>query len=388
METMPETYLIRYTRHARSESNAEDNSGVHEADPPLTWPCVEEEWLKENPESGKVRLRRINIDENGEKIYMGRSYIEKYMRPIFEKYEKDGEQSTVFIVSPLARALQTFFITVPYKTLKECKIILEPLIIEQTRWFSDRARSIKDLKDLIEFELKERRDPEPLRLENLCIVWTKLLQRRDEDGNPISQAETEDTETLDKGWHLKEDLWHPDKLLERGAKAVQAIAEECRAADDMEGAKYVSYSVCVFGHGGFVNYMAEEVGDIDTRAETPKLTDWDTGETRSYKIVDCRLGEELDGILLVEPEDLRIARLKGKNKDPQNYTISEQDQRRRELRDWIVNMKYFENKATGKEDKALAELYARADCERRNPKAVFDSQKYLRNLQKGFMRKL
>ena len=68
---------------------------------------------------------------------------------------------------------------------------------------------------------------------------------------------------------------------------------------DSSYGQYVDGQICVFGHGGFVNYMTDQVGATDTRPKVPKLSDWNTGEIRDYKVYDANPGDPAACRLLV-----------------------------------------------------------------------------------------
>jgi hypothetical protein len=350
---MPQAYKLRYVRHALSGSNAEDNSGVHTLDPVLTTNEVEERWFQEG-----------RLSQN--KLGMGRAYVERETKKRFEQYK---DQSTVFIVSPLARALQTFFIAVPEQTLRNAKIVIEPLIMEQTRWFSDRARPIVMIKEIISQELGRRAFSPPLRVEDLNIDWSKMLYNRDEHGSLVGPLEKEAEETLGKPWHLKTGFWHPRNLVERGEKAVRAILEECRKVD--QAGRYTDFTICVFGHGGFVNYMVEEIGNIDVSSRPPKLSDWATGEIREYLIQDDNSSRSPRSGLMAETDESRVARHKKVASTRAGFNGVEEARKRYQLQDFIASMRYYEDHQGSA---SLEALYKRADAEGRNPSSITTSE--------------
>ncbi|KAK6198204.1 CCA tRNA nucleotidyltransferase, mitochondrial [Pestalotiopsis sp. IQ-011] len=294
----PKTYQIRYARHVLSESNASDNSGVNIHDPPITTPEKEDDLIRNN---------KLDPMKHGH----GREYAETKMREYFLRQEKGV---SVFIVSPLARVIQTFLLSAKEDDLRRSLIIIEPLLLEQTRWFSDRARPVKKIRETIEQELQARFHGS-LTFQNLNIDWQRML---------TGENENEENETLDKPWHLKTGEWAPENLIERGKQAVQMILQECKKIEKKQG-QYVDNQVCVFGHGGFVNYMTDQVGATDTRLKVPKLSDWYTGEIRDYKVYDANPGDPSPCRLLVRSEEEPLV---GKGKEVE-------DDKRMELREFV-----------------------------------------------------
>ncbi|ETS83350.1 hypothetical protein PFICI_05226 [Pestalotiopsis fici W106-1] len=295
----PTVYKIRYARHVLSESNAGDNSGVDLHDPVLTTAEREEDWIKD---------KKLEEAKRG----TGRKWAEGKMRGQFLQHEK---KSRVFMVSPLTRAIQTFLLSVTEQELRGSRIIVEPLLIEQTLWFSDRARAVTKIQDMIEHELEYRFNGR-LKMNDLNIIWDRMIP-----------SETKDNERLDRPWHLKTNGWAPENLLERGRLAVQVILQECKNFESYTGRSYTDYDICVFGHGGFVNYMTDKIGTVDVKLKVPRLTDWKTGEVREFKIYDyytcCSL--------MVEEKDLPLT----------SQEAAVVNTKRRDLKDFITNMVHY-----------------------------------------------
>lgn len=300
----PGVYKIRYARHVLSESNAKDNSGVDKHDPVITTPEVEARWLSDG--------NKLDIEKRGH----GRQYAEGTMRMEWSQHEK---KASVFMVSPLTRVIQTFLLSVTEEELRTARIIIEPLLIEQTLWFSDRPRAVVKIQKMIEEELKYR-FKDKLKLEDLNIEWNRML--------PLP-SETKENEKLPKDWHLKINDWAPENLLYRGQRALQAILAECKSFKSPTGQPYTDYDLCVFGHGGFVNCLAEEIGHIDINPTVPKLSAWRTGEIRDYKIYNQ------DPVPLLVREGQQ--KFKGRQKEAEN-------KKRDDLRDHIVKMVTYTDK--------------------------------------------
>ncbi|KAF7523871.1 hypothetical protein G7054_g11608 [Neopestalotiopsis clavispora] len=248
----PDVYKIRYARHVLSESNAKDNSGVDKHDPVITTPEVEADWLDHK-----------KLDKG--KLGYGIQYAEGTMREEWSQHEK---KASVFMVSPLTRVIQTFLLSVTEEELRTARIIIEPLLIEQTLWFSDRPKSVNEIQKTIEENLQYRFEG-TLKLEDLDIKWGKMLESKTKKtGEP-------------QDYYVKTGLWAPERLLDRGQAALRSILAECKKLKP-----YKDYDLCVFGHGGFVNYVTQEIGHIDVTCEPPKLSSWQTGEIRNYEIYD------------------------------------------------------------------------------------------------------
>ncbi|KAI4592825.1 hypothetical protein KJ359_010378 [Pestalotiopsis sp. 9143b] len=293
-------YKIRYARHVLSESNANDNSGVDLHDPVLTTPEREQEWIM----NGKLEESKRGT---------GREWAEGRMR---EQFLQHKNRSSVFLISPLIRAIQTFLLSATEEELRQSRIIIEPRLIEQTRWFSDRPRPIRKIQEEIEKELQYRFNG-GLKIDDLNITWDRMLQ-----------SETNDTDRLSQPWYLKTGEWAPEQLIERGTRAVQAILQECKNVELSTGRPYSDYEVCVFGHGGFVNYMTDKIGNVNTQVKPPRLTDWTTGEIRDYKIYENFPSLLSPCSLLVRENDQPLT---GPEADAANT-------QRRNLKDYIANL--------------------------------------------------
>ncbi|KAI1856237.1 hypothetical protein JX265_011749 [Neoarthrinium moseri] len=324
-------YLIRYIRHAQAESNCPDSSGEDIMDPKLTTRALEEDWVKTKiPGATKTKV-----------IGMGRDLASGTMANKFESYAAEGKFGSYFIVSPLTRALQTFLISVPYKTLMTAKIVLEPLLTEQTIWFSDRARRRTHIEAVFKTELECRTPPKglhKLEFRDLDINWGAIDERQDRE------------------WQLKDGDWAPAKLIQRGLDATKAIIKHCRAAKADSG--YKPYSVCVYGHGGFVNYMVEELGPLDFSNENMVLSAWEKGEDRVYSVVDDDDNVQPKGNLFKrkEIEDATLS---------PNVDLRDENAKRQKLHKIVVSKKYGR-----KANDETKELYARAERERKNPNEV------------------
>ncbi|KAH8681239.1 hypothetical protein BX600DRAFT_429197 [Xylariales sp. PMI_506] len=388
---MPEQiYRIRYIRHAKSQSNMPENRGVHIMDPLLTNLSMEQSWKRH----GYWPNAPQSIEPKG------REFATRYMVPMFADHQRNGTQSTVFLISPLTRVISTFLIAVPYETLTTAKIIFSPLLVEQTRWFSDRVRNTDEIKLLIAAEL-DQRDPPPgqprLTMQDLerNIDFSRLIQCRDDDGDLLEFREEVCHNTRQQPWQLKDRFWHPRKLIERGLLATQEIIQVCR--DSRGAAGYKDYTVCVFGHGGFVNFLVEEVGDglylpLGVH-QHPVLTTWTTGELREYEVIDLDDSKDPTSHLLREVEECREKRLVKKwlTEHPgmrerdvpcaslKWYDVNEETEKRNCQRDFIVNQDY-----RGRNSE-IRKLYDEADQKGRNPAAVEGSRrKYLQNVDGNY----
>ncbi|KAH8202982.1 hypothetical protein TruAng_002816 [Truncatella angustata] len=338
---MSVAYKIRYARHALSLSNAKDNSGVDLFDPPLT--------TREDEESMSL-IGKLDDGKRGG----GEDYALGDMRRKFENFASLRNQSKVFVVSPLTRVVQTFLLAVPDSTLKGARIVVEPLLVEQTRWFSDRSSSVREIQAIMRgaLERKNRGQEEPLVIGDLNIDWSKMLQPRDEQGEFCGSQETMDQESTDKGWHLKNNFWAPSHLIDRGLRATREVIQICREVK-REAGNYDDYAVCVFGHGGFVNYMVEEVGAVDLTVEPKKLSAWSVGEIRDYEIEDIVPLAAPQGKLFTQPSRRKL------------YDLTIEAKARAGLMEAIVEKDTRDQ--YGEQHKSVASLYKATDITGKNP---------------------
>ncbi|KAI0132068.1 hypothetical protein BJ170DRAFT_229465 [Xylariales sp. AK1849] len=337
-------------------------------DPVLSWKAMEQTWLEE----GLFGKKPPALDEDGDIVPMGREYVKACLAPKFAQFEMDGNKSTVFVVSPLTRVLQTFLIAAPYNTLRSATIILEPLIIEQTRWFSDRVRPSTHIEKLIKTELKLRETPEgqsELHFDDLDIDWSKLAEAPNYVTGKAANLQNGLTqwkpETEDRPWYLKDGLWAPENLIERGKRATQQVIQVCRNA--RKGSVYAEYTVCLFGHGGFVNFIVGELGNVAFEEDAVVgTTEWSTGELREYEVVDKDDSMPPQPYYFVETKQSRSNRKRKEEKPDVPYSVEEESKKRELQRIYIVK----QTKEKLGETAEARQLYAEADEERKNPNEV------------------
>ncbi|KAJ1333699.1 hypothetical protein MN608_03695 [Microdochium nivale] len=307
----PQTYTIIVTRHGESESNVPDNSGVNKMDPLLTtedtrrdWPCPPRLGL-----SGRDFCNQVTR----------REYQDMFNSPGISRVTYDSP----VVISSLSRAIQTAIIALPAGRLQKPGIVLSPLIVEQTTWFSDRTRPVSHLARLVEKELRIRHgltEPvqgldgfdirqllQPAPAES-CLVGAMFGELAVSTGPKLETSElmAVRVEEADKPWHLKSSLWHPRQLIRRGEEAIKMIMTIGRHIYIDENS---TPAIIVFGHGGFVNYMTEDTGLTEEHVgqDPPVLTDWEPGETRMFKLVDRHPDQPVVASLLKETHESRKA---------------------------------------------------------------------------------
>jgi hypothetical protein len=274
-----------YVRHAKSESNLDGDAGVHIYDPLLMG-------------------GNDDVVEPGESYGKGRSYCEGILQPEFAALEP----RTHIAVSALARCIQTMMLSVPLDTLRTAKITIMPILVEQTEWMSDRARSVRQIRMIIEAELKARVKKENGKLfepninfgllfspDNSLKTSEKELERFEKGQNRTNEemAELEKTDELRRPWHTKTGLYSVARVQERATEALKTLAFWAKIAQDHAGTRNPP-QFAVFGHGGIINYMDQLHGDIGRGSG--RLTSWAYGQTRnfrlSWKLVDGNMTTE------------------------------------------------------------------------------------------------
>lgn len=312
MTSTERTYTVIFTRHAESESNVPNNSGVHRMDPLLTTKTTKKElW----PAGADAKDPGRDVCSNNTK----RLHKEMFDTPTY-----GFTRESPVVVSSLSRAIQTALIALPTERLNNVsnKIVISPLVAEQTTWFSDRTRPLSHLKLLVERELAYRRRNGDWFLENCaCEDFNiqQLLQPPPSDNSevgvtfgklatlscgdiPVDHSRAQAVKD-DKPWHIKNGLWAPQNLIERGQEAVKMLIEIGRAAHEVASQKNEETpAIMVYGHGGFVNYMTEDTGleVADLKGQIPKLTTWAHGEDRVFKLIDKDPQQPPVASLLVE----------------------------------------------------------------------------------------
>lgn len=123
--------------------------------------------------------------------------------------------------------------------------------------------------------------------------------------------------------------------------------EECRKA--AKGGIGGDMAVIVFGHGGFVNYMAQEVGDINVAMVPPRLSVWSTGESREYLIHDRPSPGPAQ--LMVETKESRARRL-GHHTQVEIEDAQMEEKRRESLWQYVCHMEYWSGYGKEKYDAA------------------------------------
>ncbi|KAH8655670.1 hypothetical protein BX600DRAFT_470094 [Xylariales sp. PMI_506] len=311
---------VDYLRHARSESNRSGNQGVHILDPPL-----------------------LSGSEDHKSGHLGRAYCETVLRPMLQ-----SKSYTHIAVSPLTRTLSTLLQSVSLDVLSNATILLQPLLIEQTVWFSDRCRSTKEIIELIRLELRAR-GAEHL-IPHLKIDFTLMLQdsgdtervyERLEGANKEEMARMRnehvllaESEKLNKGWHTKTSLYSPERVHERGVKCCEELVKWAKIASRST----IHPKFLIVGHGGFVSFLAEEVGDIRPYDRPPRLSVWETGELRKYNL---RWGfhHGIFGYLLREDKRSRIERLGVAHLNGNtSYDLAAERQKAEEQRQCIIEL--------------------------------------------------
>lgn len=312
MTSTERTYTVIFTRHAESESNVPNNSGVHRMDPLLTTRSTQKKLWPAGTET-KDPGREVCSDNT--------KILHKEM---FDTPTYGFTRESPVVVSSLSRAIQTALIALPTERLNNVsnKIVISPLIAEQTTWFSDRTRPLSHLKLLVERELAYRRRCGDWFLKK--CAWEdfniqQLLQSPPGDNSevgvtfgklatlscgdiPVDHSRAQAVKD-DKPWHIKNGLWAPENLIERGKEAVKMLIEIGRAAHEVASQKNEETpSIMVYGHGGFVNYMTEDTGlkVADLKGQVPKLTTWAHGEHRMFKLIDKDPQQPPVASLLVE----------------------------------------------------------------------------------------
>jgi len=310
--TSPErAYIVIFTRHAESESNVPDNTGVDRMDPLLTtkatrkklWPAGAE--VKEPGRDWCSRVTKVEHEF------------------VFKTPEYRFTRDSPVVISSLSRAIQTALIALPTERLNNVsnKIIISPLIAEQTTWFSDRTRPLRHLQLLVERELAYRRcidrslekcawedfnaqqllQPPPIDNSEVGVTFGKLATPPCKDKS-VDHRCTQSVKD-DKPWHIKNGLWAPQNLIDRGQEAVKMLIQIGRAAHEVALQKNEETpAIMVYGHGGFINYMTEDTGleAADLKLQIPKLTTWAHGEYRIFQLIDKDPDQPPVASLLVE----------------------------------------------------------------------------------------
>ncbi|KXJ92155.1 hypothetical protein Micbo1qcDRAFT_162303 [Microdochium bolleyi] len=285
----PQTYTIIFTRHGESESNVPDNSGVNKMDPLLTTDKTRNNWPgSRSGLSGRDFCFQVTR----------REYQDMFLNPALFNVTSDSP----VVISSLSRAVQTAIIALPAERLQKSGIIISPLLVEQTTWFSDRTRPISHLRKLVDTELSIKPGLEHLALgldgfdirqlsqavpDESCLTGARfgeLAISTDSALKPIEQVEDEE-KAHSKPWHLKTSLWHPSQLIRRGEESLKMLMTIGRHNYTGESS---TPAIIVFGHGGFINYMTKDIGvtEADLARKPPVLTDWAPGETRVFRLVD------------------------------------------------------------------------------------------------------
>lgn len=287
-------YTIRFTRHAQAESNAPGLEGSHILDPILTTSGLQQQW----------REARIRFDHG---VTPGLDYAKNEISKELEDDFSQGRFRDTVVISFMTRAAQTYLAAATSEMLRTTLLVLQPLAIEQTIWFSDRPREPLHWVAHIEAMLRWRRqaDMPDVNFDDLLIDWSHVLDgaclarmprsQKDMDVSTargfhkITKEQVEDlckkSAGTTKPYQLKVGLWSPKKLKQRGTKMNEFLLERCRVIYKRTGR---TDQLSVVGHGGFVNFMTAELGDIlkveDGRPAS--LTDWLTGETREFYLYD------------------------------------------------------------------------------------------------------
>ncbi|KAI0022300.1 hypothetical protein F4780DRAFT_788721 [Xylariomycetidae sp. FL0641] len=330
---MATTITVHVVRHAAANSNVPDNSGVHLHDPPL----MPVETANKYPElRGK-----------------GRDFPSREIQSRIIEHEEKFGPSRLFIVSALRRAMETMILGTPLKILLRVHIWVEPYMIEQTSWISDRPSPRPTFIDNFKATLKEK-----LQIDYTdCNKAEELVQLMREHGGeefdknmaaqlqtgvvPDSLVEmlydtldvdTSSLENMSDDFRYKSGDWHPERVIKRGHRCIFAIASKVH---EVLGERELPLVIHLWGHGGFINYMTKDVGDVRPKGHVPKLTDWATGESRTYLLTYQLVGDRLVDFPELMTELNRDERLKSQGK---KTTVSDQaleDRRREQLQDHV-----------------------------------------------------
>ncbi|CAJ2510954.1 Uu.00g065790.m01.CDS01 [Anthostomella pinea] len=223
-------WRVDYVRHAMSESNRDENNGVHILDPKLV--------------SGE--------EDRGD----GRKLCCTALRPYFRI---EANRPTHVALSPLARAVQTMILALEIDVLQTAKVTVLPSLIEQTDWMSDRARPSAEIKGLMRSELR-------LRARESGIPEITV----DMDYSAFEEVEK------DEDWIKKDGPYAPHSIIERAKRAREDLREWAKASEEDSGSGKAK--LAVLGHSGFVNFLIDDysgIGCLDS--DTPQLGSWPYG---------------------------------------------------------------------------------------------------------------
>ncbi|ORY65294.1 uncharacterized protein BCR38DRAFT_409010 [Pseudomassariella vexata] len=329
-------YNIQYVRHVKSESNKPYNANVHNIDPPLLSWELESQWAQESGQEGPKQGQ-------GEGFDLIRNQVALHLADLENDLEEPPTQ--LIAVSPLLRTLQTCLMGTPYHLLargnRQVQIVIHPVLVEQTYWISDRVRPTEDIKATISDALENREyKPKemPLTINDLNIDWDELNRHWSDDGVP---GDLEYSKTL-KLWNVKERFWAPENVIERGQAANRALIRLCRELCNGTRGKGAQkpgdFTLMVFGHGGFINFLAEELGNVNSEADQLRLTDWNVGEIRRYELAEADYGG--DNCYLKENPARRNCRLRLRGEPSVgDYDRFAENEKRVKLRGWLKNLK-------------------------------------------------
>lgn len=294
----PGSYKLDYLRHVLSQANKPDNSGVHILDPVL-----------ERNAQGAGSCR----------------------------YLLKGKRYTHVLISLSTRTIETTCLALwAWPHLTNVRIMVLPDLNEQTDWASDRPRFVRQIMEhvlrLRSLMVNEKPDEAPS-----IFIDFSLVLKRDEDVRKVfdrfvragadelpriweENVKLAANEELNRPWHTKTELYSPKRLQERGQvcleKIITFMESVHRCVADPE--------VLVVGHGGFVNYLVEEVGDVHPDSAPPKLSDWKPGEIREYYLL---WEEGLDG--KSKPDGLLTETAKSRSRRVESGEWYDEDDERR-----------------------------------------------------------